>query len=648
MSRRILCFVLLAFAVAPAFAQEIPPRFRKAEGKYLKLQAAYGTPEISGSAGSIWSGDGKTAIVGSQMGGDDPTKPPQTTFVAVDIASGAQVGNEIRTKDMIDSFALSHDGKRALLSVSSGHETGKPKFELQWWDLQSGKAVKTLEKTERARLVMGLSPDSKLAVLGDYEGGGELYDIESGKSLKKIDGGVMHGPYGPFNAAAFRPGNAQVIIFQQQDAQLIDTKTGAKLAKLPLPNGFRTNASFSPSGKTAAIVDAMQIIVWNMETKKSTTAKLPNINGMLDLRLIDDASALLLTFADDQGNGVVTPGNVQRIELASGKATWTAPIDLKPLSGVALASDGKTAVVGNGLPPFRRISLADGAVVEAWGGHGDAVACVTSSGKEILSAGSDGLLIRWSEKGKQKSLDLGGNGLRCVLSSRGELPTIVGGADGKIRLIDAADKVTLIKGHDAAVTALCRAPKSDWFVSASADRTLKVWDASGKPLETLSGHSDAVNAVVVSLDEKWLISASDDGTVRFWPMIEGKLAPKGKAIVTDDHKRQVTCLALSDDGKKLASGSQDNTVRLWDLRTRVSKEITGHKNWINSVLFVGDRLATASDDLTIRLWDADGKQIDSVDLASALDGPRTLSKTEDGSLLVGTSGWMVLRYALPK
>ncbi|MBX9680685.1 MAG: WD40 repeat domain-containing protein [Gemmataceae bacterium] len=648
MSRRFLCFVLVALAVAPAFAQEIPPRFRKAEGKFLKLQAAYGTPEVTGAAGSIWSADGKTAIVGSSVPGDTPEKPHQTVFVTVDIATGAPVGSEIRPKDTIDSFALSHDGKRALLSVSSGHETGKPKYEMQWWDLQAGKAIKTLEKSERARFVIGLSPDSKVAVLADYEGAGELYDAEAGKTLKKIEGGAMHGPYGPFDAAAFRPSHSQAIVFQQQNGQLIDTKTGAKLAQVPLPNGFRTNFSFSPSGKTAAVLDQAGIVAWNMETKKSTTAKLPPTNGMADLRLIDDKSALLLQFADDQGNGVITPGKIQRIELGSGKATWTAPIDLKPMTGVAIDADGKTAVMGDGLPPFRRINLADGTIVAAWGGHGDAVTCVASAGKQVVSVGSDGLLIRWGQKGSEKILDLGGNGLRCVLPPRGDSPTIVGAGDGKIRLLDAADKVTLLKGHDAAVAALALAPKSDWFVSASADRTLRTWDSAGKPLDTFSGHSDAVNAVVVTLDEKWLISASDDGTVRFWPIVEGKLAPKGKAIVMDEHKRQVTCLALSEDGKKLASGSQDQTVRIWDVRTRVSKEITGHKNWIASVLFVGDRLATASDDLTIRLWDAQGKAVDTVDLTPALDGPRTLAKADDDALLVGTSGWMILRYTLPK
>ncbi|MFO0863488.1 MAG: WD40 repeat domain-containing protein [Gemmataceae bacterium] len=625
-----------------------PGEVPQGRGKFLKLQAAYGTPEVSGSAGSIWSADGKTAIVGSQVSGDSPEKPPQTVFVAVDIATGAQVGSEMRPKDTVDSFALSHDGKRALISVSSGHETGKPKFELQWWDLQTGKAIKTLEKSERVRLVMGLSADSKVAILGDYEGGGELYDVEAGKTLKKIEGGVMQGSFGPFGAAAFRPGHAQAIIFQQQDGHLIDTKTAAKIAKLPLPNGYRTNFSFSPSGKTAAVLDATQIIAWDLETKKTKTAKLPAANGMLEIRLIDDKSALLLTFAEDQGNGIVTPGKIQRIDLAADKVVWTNPLELKPMSGVAIDADGKTAVVGNGLPPFRRINLADGAVVAAWGGHGDAVNAIAVSGKQVLSIGSDGLLIRWGAKGSEKILDLGGNGLRCVLAPRGDSPTIVGAGDGKIRLLDAADKVTAIKAHEAPVTSLCLAPKSDWFASTSADRTLRTWDMEGKPLDTFTGHSDAVNAVVVTHDEKWLISASDDGTVRFWPIVEGKLVPKGKAIVMEEHKRQVTCLALSEDGKRLASGSQDQTVRVWDVRTRVSKAITGHKNWVNSVLYVGDRLVSASDDLTIRVWDADGKQIDSVDLASALDGPRTLAKAGDDTFLVGTSGWMVLRYSMPK
>jgi len=51
-------------------------------------------------------------------------------------------------------------------------------------------------------------------------------------------------------------------------------------------------------------------------------------------------------------------------------------------------------------------------------------------------------------------------------------------------------------------------------VSASADKTLKVWDLdSGRLLHTLKGHLRAVNGVAVVRDGRRVVSASDDKTL---------------------------------------------------------------------------------------------------------------------------------------
>ena len=65
-------------------------------------------------------------------------------------------------------------------------------------------------------------------------------------------------------------------------------------------------------------------------------------------------------------------------------------------------------------------------------------------------------------------------------------------------------------------------PDGRHLASASADKTVRVWDASsGQTLLTYSGHTGTVASVAWSPDGKRLASASEDQTVQVWLWLEG-------------------------------------------------------------------------------------------------------------------------------
>jgi len=61
-------------------------------------------------------------------------------------------------------------------------------------------------------------------------------------------------------------------------------------------------------------------------------------------------------------------------------------------------------------------------------------------------------------------------------------------------------------------------------VSASSDKTLKVWDLeTGSALCTLAGHTRGVNGVAVTADGRRAVSASSDKTLKVWDLETGSV-----------------------------------------------------------------------------------------------------------------------------
>jgi hypothetical protein len=155
--------------------------------------------------------------------------------------------------------------------------------------------------------------------------------------------------------------------------------------------------------------------------------------------------------------------------------------------------------------------------------------------------------------------------------------------------------------HTARVLCATFNPDGKRVVTASFDKTARIWDAEGKASVTLP-HRDLVNSAAFSADGKRVVTACWDGTAQVWNAETGQ--PDGPPL---RHKGPVTSAAFSADGR-VVTASYDKTAQVWDAAGRPLMTLP-HKSPVNSAAFSldGHRLVTASWDNTAQVWDGEGK-----------------------------------------
>ena len=174
----------------------------------------------------------------------------------------------------------------------------------------------------------------------------------------------------------------------------------------------------------------------------------------------------------------------------------------------------------------------------------------------------------------------------------------------------------MFSGHNENVSSVCFAPKKgNFFVSASQDNTIKVWDLTpfkdleevGSPIEvksasmTVMGHQKYINVVRVSPNDKLIASSSQDKTIKIWNSADHLMLVQ----TLQGHKKGVWDCSFSPVDKLLVSASGDKTVKVWNLTSgQCISTLSGHQtslvkvSWIN----LGLQVLSASVDGVVKVW----------------------------------------------
>jgi WD40 repeat protein len=184
----------------------------------------------------------------------------------------------------------------------------------------------------------------------------------------------------------------------------------------------------------------------------------------------------------------------------------------------------------------------------------------------IVTGGEDKLAVLWdASTGHRKATST--KHLHSVVSvavSADGKHIATGSGDGVTRLWD--EKLKLLhnlKGHDSDVVSIDFSADGRQLVTAGlGDEKAHVWEIVGEPWKhfELVGHSEAINTVQFDQSgSNFIITASVDRTVRVWDSMSGR-----QVAHLPEHTNEVSHAAFSPNGKRIVTVGKERTVRLWD------------------------------------------------------------------------------------
>ncbi|KAJ8262571.1 hypothetical protein GJAV_G00167920 [Gymnothorax javanicus] len=254
-------------------------------------------------------------------------------------------------------------------------------------------------------------------------------------------------------------------------------------------------------------------------------------------------------------------------------------------------------------PPFKfKMQISD---------HNQFVNCVRFSpdGKCYASAASDGKIFIYNGTTGEKIASLGGD-----------------------------------KAHTGGIYAVSWSPDSSQLISASGDKTVKLWDVgSNTALTTFCLGSDINDQQLGCLWQKdHLLSISLSGCINYLD----KNCPDRPLRVVKGHTKSIQCLTVHKTGGKpsIYTGSHDGHVCCWDADTGDSEDFCGkgHTNQVSRIrVDQSEQMVTCSMDDTVRFTDLSKREYSASGLKMDAQ-PKSLSVGRDGYVLVVCIGQLVL------
>jgi len=125
-----------------------------------------------------------------------------------------------------------------------------------------------------------------------------------------------------------------------------------------------------------------------------------------------------------------------------------------------------------------------------------------------------------------------------------------------------------LDGHSGRVYSIAFAPDGKQILTASLDKTARLWSPKGEAIAVLVGHQDRIYRADFSPDGEWILTGSRDGSIRIWkrPRRTGHQVQQLSTFSPlEADAGGVANAVFSPDGHYVAGAYWENAAILWRL-----------------------------------------------------------------------------------
>ena len=499
----------------------------------------------------------------------------------------AQLRIQSYASDMKEaSLALEEQNRGAAQELIQKH---LPKADqdlrgLEWrylWTLLRGDELASLRSHRGGVREVVFSPDGHLLASSGLDQTVRIWEVSSGKALKKLQGVTDQNLH---QSIAFAPDGSALAVASGGRINLWRTSDWQPLRQ-PLTGATGTTGVtapivFSPDGKILAARSGGELMLWDTTNWKMASLKAESNQGVRGcLAIAPDNRLLALAFA------------------------FGAPLQLWDLAARAKVNQIETVAA----------SLA-------FGPNGTQLAIgVYETGQVRLLDSASGKFIASSQIGETNISVFG-----VAFSPEGKMLATAVGPLIHLHDLPSARKRATLKGHHAAVHSLAHSPAAPLLASAGMDGTIKLWSTEpAGPTNVWDARSD-IDLLSPGRNRQRLCSWAADGLLQFWDIIDGRLTP-AFALPSDEEQpgrfaKKVQC---SPDGSYAAYGTADGQVNVYDSATgRVISSLRIGESNVRAAAFSPDNkwlltaeegdasLTTTQEVANATLWNWRTKQVE--------------------------------------